>query len=50
MGDLFSGLLRTGIVRVLFVPIVMILIMYGLWLLATPPDDLDEDDTHTQNQ
>jgi len=46
MGDLFSGLLRTGIVRVLFVPIVMILIMYGLWVLAAPPKDLDEDDTH----
>ena len=50
MGDLFSGLLRTGIVRVLFVPIVMILIMYGLWVLASPPDDLDEDDTHAQSR
>jgi hypothetical protein len=48
MGDLFSGLLRTGIVRVLFVPTVMGLIMYGLWVLAAPPKDLDEDDTHPQ--
>jgi hypothetical protein len=50
MGELFSGLLRTGIVRVLFVPIVMALIMYGLWVLATPPNDIDEDDNHAQNQ
>ena len=38
-----------GIVRVLFVPIVMILIMYGLWVLAAPPEDLDEDDTQAQS-
>jgi hypothetical protein len=50
MGELFSGLLRTGIVRVLFVPLVMGLIMYGLWILASPPDDLDEDDTHAQSR
>jgi hypothetical protein len=50
MGDLFSGLLRLGIVRVLFVPIVMGLIMYGLWVLAAPPKDLDDDDTHAQPQ
>ena len=49
MGDLFSGLLRTGIVRVLFVPIVMGLIMYGLWVLAKPPKDLDEEDNHAHN-
>jgi len=49
MGDLFSGLLRTGIVRVLFVPMVMGLIMYGLWFLARPPKDLGDDDTHTEN-
>ena len=49
MGDLFSGLLRTGIVRVLFVPIVMALIMYGLWVLAKPPKDLDEEDNHAQS-
>jgi hypothetical protein len=48
MGDLFSGLLRTGIVRVLFVPIVMGLIMYGLWVLAAPPKD-DGDDNHAQS-
>ena len=48
MGELFSGLLRTGIVRVLFVPIVMGLIIYGLWVLAAPPKD-DEDDTHAQS-
>jgi hypothetical protein len=45
--DLFSGLLRMGIVRVLFVPIVMGLIMYGLWVLAAPPND--EDDNHAQS-
>jgi hypothetical protein len=48
MGDLFSGLLRTGIVRVLFVPIVMGLIMYGLWVLAALPKD-DGDDNHAQS-
>jgi len=47
--DLFSGLLRMGIVRVLFVPIVMALIMYGLWVLAKPPDDLDGEDNHAQS-
>jgi hypothetical protein len=46
---LFSDLLRMGIVRVLFVPIVMALIMYGLWVLAKPPEDLDEEDNHAQS-
>ena len=46
--DLFSGLLRMGIVRVLFVPIVMALIMYGLWVLAAPPND-DGEDNHAQS-
>jgi hypothetical protein len=48
MGDLFSGILRTGIVRVLFVPTVMGLIIFGLWTLAKPPKDLDEEDNHAQ--
>jgi phage shock protein PspC (stress-responsive transcriptional regulator) len=48
MGDLFSDLLRTGIVRVLFVPIVMGLIIYALWLLAAPPKD-EEEDNHAQS-
>ncbi len=43
MGGLFSGLLRLGIVRVLFVPVVMMAIMYGLWILAAPPKEDDED-------
>ena len=46
---IFGDLLRMGIVRVLFVPIVMALIMYGLWVLATPPDDHDEEDNHAQS-
>ena len=46
---LFSDLLRMGIVRVLFVPIVMALIMYGLWVLAKPPEDLDGEDNHAQS-
>jgi hypothetical protein len=49
MGELFSGLLRTGIVRVLFVPFVMSAIMYGLWIMARPPKDLGDDDTHMEN-
>jgi hypothetical protein len=47
MGGLFSAILRMGIVRVLFVPIVMGLIMYGLWVLAAPPKDKDDD--HAQS-
>ena len=45
---IFGDLLRMGIVRVLFVPIVMALIMYGLWVLAAPPND-DEEDNHAQS-
>ena len=44
---MLSELLKVGIVRVLFVPIVMALIVYGLWLLAAPPND--EDDNHAQS-
>ena len=46
---MLSELLKVGIVRVLFVPIVMGLIMYGLWVLAKPPKDLDEEDNHAQS-
>ena len=46
---MLSELLKVGIVRVLFVPIVMALIVYGLWVLAAPPNDLDEDDTHAKS-
>ena len=45
---LFGDLLRMGIVRVLFVPIVMALIMYGLWVLAAPPKD-EEEDNHAHS-
>lgn len=47
MGDLLSGLARMGIVRVLFVPTVMGLIMYGLWILAAPKNH--EDDNRAQS-
>jgi hypothetical protein len=40
-------LLKVGIVRVLFVPIVMALIVYGLWVMAAPPKD--EEDNHAQS-
>ena len=49
MGDLFSDVLRTGIVRVLFVPFVMGAIMYGLWILARPPKDSGDDDTQANS-
>jgi hypothetical protein len=49
MGDLISYLLHQGIVRVLFVPIVMIAIIGMLWVMAAPPQDLeDEDEGHAQ--
>jgi hypothetical protein len=41
---MFNHLLRLGIVRVLSVPLAMIALMYGLWVLATPPDDLGDND------
>jgi hypothetical protein len=39
----FSSLLRIGIVRVSFVPVVMGLVLYGLYVLAAPPEDHDDD-------
>jgi hypothetical protein len=43
MGNLLSYCARLGIVRVLSVPIAMVAIMYLLWVLATPPEDLGDD-------
>jgi len=49
MGDLISYLAHQGIVRVLFVPVVMIAIIGAMWALAAPPQDLDdEDEGHAQ--
>jgi hypothetical protein len=37
---------RLGIVRVLSVPLIMVAVMYLLWVLAKPPEDLgDEGET-----
>ncbi|MGO9061109.1 MAG: hypothetical protein ACLQU2_27565 [Candidatus Binataceae bacterium] len=40
---MIAYLLRLGIVRVLSVPLAMTAIMYGLWVLAAPPDDLGDE-------
>ncbi len=45
---MFNHLLRLGIVRVLSVPLTMVAIMYGLWVLAAPPDDLGDDNGETK--
>jgi len=44
---MFNYLLRLGIVRVLSVPLAMVAIMYGLWVLAAPPEDLGDDNGET---
>jgi hypothetical protein len=44
MGDLFSWLLHQGIVRVLSVPIVMLVALYGVYVLASPPPWNDDED------
>ncbi len=43
MGDLISYFAHQGIVRVLSVPVVIIALIYILWTLAAPPEDLDGD-------
>ncbi|HEY6420870.1 MAG TPA: hypothetical protein VIX59_17885 [Candidatus Binataceae bacterium] len=44
MGGLITYLSQTGIVRVLSVPIAMSILIYILWILATPPPLDDHDD------
>ena len=44
MGDFFSYLLHVGIVRVLSVPIVMLVALYGLYVMAAPAPWSDDDD------
>ena len=44
MGDVFSGLLHQGIVRVLLVPIGMLLLLYVMYVLAAPPPRSDDED------
>ena len=44
MGDVFSWLLREGIVRVLSVPIGMLLLLYLMYVLAAPPPWSDDED------
>lgn len=44
---MFAYLLRLGIVRVLSVPLAMVAIMYALWVLAAPPEDLGDDNGET---
>lgn len=44
MGNLFGYILRLGIVRVSFVPILMGVMLYALYLLAAPQGDGNEDE------
>jgi hypothetical protein len=43
MNTLVNYCARLGIVRVLSVPVSMAVLMYLLWRLAAPPEDLDND-------
>jgi hypothetical protein len=44
MGDVFSWFLHQGIVRVLSVPVGMLLLLYLMYRLATPPPWTDDED------
>jgi hypothetical protein len=44
MGDVFSWILRQGIVRVLSVPIAMSIMLYVVYVLAAPPPWSDDQD------
>jgi hypothetical protein len=43
MNSFTSYCLRLGIIRVLSVPLGMVAIMYLLWVMAKPPEDLGDD-------
>jgi hypothetical protein len=47
MNNVINYCARLGIVRVLSVPLGMILIMYLLFRLAAPPEDLGDTDDET---
>jgi hypothetical protein len=44
MGDLFTWFLHQGIVRVLSVPILIGLLIWLMWVLASPPPGHENDD------
>ena len=44
MGDVFSWFLHQGIVRVLSVPIGMVVLLYAMYVMATPPPWTEEED------
>jgi len=44
MGDLFTWFLHQGIVRVLSVPILIGLLIWLMWVLASPPPWHENDD------
>jgi hypothetical protein len=48
MGDLIGYLLRQGFVRVAFVPMVMGVALWVLYVLAAPPQDHDEENGEGQ--
>jgi hypothetical protein len=43
MGEFLSWFLQQGIVRVLSVPIVIVLLVWLLWVWATPPPWQDDE-------
>jgi hypothetical protein len=43
MGDLITGFLHQGIVRVLSVPLAMGAIIWVLWVLAAPREDQNDE-------
>lgn len=47
MNNVINYCARLGIVRVLSVPLAMVLIMYLLFRLAAPPEDLGDTDSET---
>jgi hypothetical protein len=47
MNSFFGYIARLGIVRVASVPLAMVLIMYLLFRLAAPPEDLGDNDGET---
>jgi hypothetical protein len=47
MNDVISYCARLGIVRVLSVPLGMVLVMYLLFRLAAPPEDLGDTESES---
>ncbi|MGH7865226.1 MAG: hypothetical protein ACREQB_09560 [Candidatus Binataceae bacterium] len=44
MGGILTSIMQMGIVRVLSVPIAIALLVWLMWMLASPPPSNDNDD------